>query len=527
MLSRRVLRVRVLQYLYSYYSLIKFRDKPEQLKPDFLRNLSTSLQEINKYYYKVLSLPIIFSDINAEKKEIAKSEKIKKSPSRFNFSDNVVIDFLRRNKKLIDNLNRFKINWNAKTPEIRNWYNFVLDNEITKNYSLLNKPKFKDDFDYLIKEGAKVYATDINHKNLDSIVSKNVQIIETDDIFDVHYDIFSPCALGGVISMDNLKKLNCKIIAGAANNQLEDDINVPNELLKKDILYLPDFLINAGGIISVYHEQINQIDLQKVMQMTETIYDKAIDVFKYADENKITTHSAAMKIAVERIERNKKLIDTLNRFKIDWNAKTPEIRNWYNFVMDNEITKDYSSLNNPKFKDDFDYLKKLINKILFKNEDINQFFEIDNIHWYDDRIIIRSMIKKTIESLNSSNFNTFAFANLSEDIKDDINFASSLFESIIDHTSEYDEYITKHSKNWKIDRISLMDKSILRMGIGEMVNFSNIPIKVTMNECIDIAKNYSTPKSGLFINGVLDVISLNLQKKGMINKSGKGLIDNK
>ena len=160
--------------------------------------------------------------------------------------------------------------------------------------------------DYLIKEGAKVYATDINNKNLDNIASKNVKVIETDDIFDVHYDIFSPCALGGVISMDNLKKLNCKIIAGAANNQLEDDINVPNELLKKDILYLPDFLINAGGIISVYHEQINQIDLQKVMQMTETIYDKAIDVFKYADENKITTHSAAMKIAVERIERNKK-----------------------------------------------------------------------------------------------------------------------------------------------------------------------------------------------------------------------------
>ena len=104
MLSRRVLRVRVLQYLYSYYSLIKFSDKPEQLKPDFIRNLSTSLQEINKYYFKVLSLPIILSDINAEKKEIAKLEKIKKSPSRFNFSENVVIDFLRRNKKLIDNL---------------------------------------------------------------------------------------------------------------------------------------------------------------------------------------------------------------------------------------------------------------------------------------------------------------------------------------------------------------------------------------------------------------------------------------
>ena len=78
MLSRRILRVRVLQYLYSYYSLIKFSDKPEQLKPDFIRNLSISLKEINKYYYKVLSLPIILSDINAEKKKFLNQKKLKK-----------------------------------------------------------------------------------------------------------------------------------------------------------------------------------------------------------------------------------------------------------------------------------------------------------------------------------------------------------------------------------------------------------------------------------------------------------------
>ena len=130
MLNRRVLRVRVLQYLYSYYSLIKFSDKPEQLKPDFIRNLCISLKEINKYYYKVLSLPIILSDINAEKKEIAKSEKIKKSLSRFNFSENVAIDFLRRNKKLIDNLNHFKIDWNAKTPRVLKKEDGIQDSQL-------------------------------------------------------------------------------------------------------------------------------------------------------------------------------------------------------------------------------------------------------------------------------------------------------------------------------------------------------------------------------------------------------------
>jgi hypothetical protein len=79
MLNRRVLRVRVLQFLYSYYSLIKFNDKPKDLKGDFLRNISNSLQEINKYYYKYLSIAILISDINTEKREISKSEKIKKS----------------------------------------------------------------------------------------------------------------------------------------------------------------------------------------------------------------------------------------------------------------------------------------------------------------------------------------------------------------------------------------------------------------------------------------------------------------
>jgi N utilization substance protein B len=320
MLNRRVLRVRVLQFLYSYYSLLKFNDEPKQLKGDFVRKISNSLQEINKYYYKYLSIAIFLSDVNNEKREIAKSEKIKKSESRFNLSGNKVIDFLRKNKQFIDNLIRYDISWSSKSEEIRNWYNLILGEEITKNYLLLS---------------------------------------------------------------------------------------------------------------------------------------------------------------------------------------------------------------NPDFNDDFEYVKKLVNKILFKNEDIILYFENQNIHWSDDRLIIRSMIKKTIESLNSPNFNTFAFANLSEDIKDDINFASSLFDSTVDNTSEYDEYIIKNSKNWKLDRISLMDKSILRMGIDEMIHFPNIPIKVTMNECIDIAKDYSTPKSGLFINGVLDVISLNLQKKGIIKKSGKGLIDNK
>ena len=116
---------------------------------------------------------------------------------------------------------------------------------------------------------------------------------------------------------------------------------------------------------------------------------------------------------------------------------------------------------------------------------------------------------------------------MSDDIEEDITFACSLFENATHNTQEYDAYIKKYAKNWDIERISLMDKSIIRMGIGEMVYFNNIPVKVTINECIDIAKDFSSPKSGNFVNGLLDVISLNLQKSKKINKTGKGLIDNK
>ena len=102
-----------------------------------------------------------------------------------------------------------------------------------------------------------------------------------------------------------------------------------------------------------------------------------------------------------------------------------------------------------------------------------------------------------------------------------------MLDCVIDNSDKYDKYISEFAKNWDLERISLMDRTILKMGIGEMIHFNNIPIKVSINECIDIAKYYSSPKSGKFINGLLDVISLNLLKDDKIIKTGKGLIDNK
>jgi len=227
------------------------------------------------------------------------------------------------------------------------------------------------------------------------------------------------------------------------------------------------------------------------------------------------------------LEKNTQIIDGFIKHKNGWNTKTEKIRNWYNVLLQEKFYKNYITIEKPKFEEDFDFLQNLILKFLFKNDDIQKSFEEENIFWNEDFLIIKSMIKKTLKTLNSSNFNTFTSASLSEDIKDDVKFACSLFDCVIDNSTEYDGHISNYAKNWHLERISLMDRTILRMGIGEMVNFSNIPVKVSINECIDIAKNYSSPKSGKFINGLLDVISLNLLKEKKIIKTGKGLIDNK
>ena len=298
----------------------------------------------------------------------------------------------------------------------------------------------------------------------------------------------------------------------------------------------------------VYKEDKKRLQLEISKQLNQSILDiersyydtiSLLIVIKNINEEKkeIAKNELIKKSAsrfnlsnntiINFLETNSLVIDGLIKYKNGWDTKTEKIRNWYNVLVQEEFYRNYIKIQEPSFDQDFDFLQNLILQFLFKNDDIQKSFEEENIFWNEDFLIVKSMLKKTLKTLNSSNFNTFATASLSENIKDDVKFACSLFDCVIDNSTEYDGHISKYAKNWDIERISLMDRTILRMGIGEMVNFSNIPVKVSINECIDIAKNYSSPKSGKFINGLLDVISLNLLKEKKIIKTGKGLIDNK
>ena len=160
--------------------------------------------------------------------------------------------------------------------------------------------------DYLTKEGALVQITDINQARVAEVSQKyGAQIFSGSDLYSAEVDIYAPCALGATINDETINKIKAKVIAGAANNQLANDIVHGQILREKGIAYAPDFLINAGGIINVYAEIVGY-DKAEAMRRTENIYNTTLEIFNHAEEKGITTQQAAMSIAESRIEARKK-----------------------------------------------------------------------------------------------------------------------------------------------------------------------------------------------------------------------------
>ncbi len=155
---------------------------------------------------------------------------------------------------------------------------------------------------HLTKAGAKVFITDINQQNLDKAVKEfGATVVGTHEIYDLDVDIYSPCALGATLNSDTLSTLRCSIIAGAANNQLADENLHGQMLLDKGIVYAPDFLINAGGVINCYRE-VHNLTETETSSYIEKIYSRTLEIFKKSKTEKIPAQEAAIRMAVERIE---------------------------------------------------------------------------------------------------------------------------------------------------------------------------------------------------------------------------------
>lgn len=158
---------------------------------------------------------------------------------------------------------------------------------------------------HLTDAGAKVMINDIHEDVLERISSTYNATIVRDNLFDLDMDIYAPCALGATVNDESISKLKAQIIAGAANNQLADELRHGNMLREKGIVYAPDFLINAGGLINVYSE-IAKYDRAEALRRTEEIYNTTLTILTEAETHDITTHQAALKVAQERVDNKRK-----------------------------------------------------------------------------------------------------------------------------------------------------------------------------------------------------------------------------
>ncbi len=156
--------------------------------------------------------------------------------------------------------------------------------------------------DYLSKEKAKIFVTDLSTEKVEKLSRQfGVTGVDQDDIYDLDVDIYAPCGLGATVNDDTISRLRCSIIAGAANNQLKDEVRHGYMLQDRSITYAPDFVINAGGLMNVYHEYLGNYNRKRVMEQAEKIYDTCLSILYYAEGEQVSSQEAAIRLSEKRI----------------------------------------------------------------------------------------------------------------------------------------------------------------------------------------------------------------------------------
>jgi N utilization substance protein B len=202
------------------------------------------------------------------------------------------------------------------------------------------------------------------------------------------------------------------------------------------------------------------------------------------------------------------------------------VKKLYYSILESDYYAKYMALNSDKYSDD----KQLVTDILtYEYENLEIMYNIleeQNIFWNDDIEFLISMVLRTIERFKENNPEGGNLLPLYKN-EEDREFSRILLRKTLIHNSEYRSLIEKYTQNWEIDRIAVMDILFMVMAISEMVEFPEIPLKVTLNEYIELSKFYSTNKSNEFINGILDNVIVELKEQKKIIKTGRGLIGDK
>jgi N utilization substance protein B len=218
-----------------------------------------------------------------------------------------------------------------------------------------------------------------------------------------------------------------------------------------------------------------------------------------------------------QLEGNKMLNDFMETQKKTWNDEPEFLKKMYQLVTESQIYKDYMASPEDSYEADRELWRKLYRTLIQHNDDLDALLEEQSLYWNDDKEVVDTFVLKTIKRFEEKNQSHQEL--LPEyDNEEDKDYARKLFRATIMNGDEYQHFMSESSRNWDFSRLAYMDIVIMQIAIAEMMTFPSIPITVTINEYVEIAKLYSTPRSAGYINGMLDAIARHLTKTGRLLK---------
>ncbi len=215
----------------------------------------------------------------------------------------------------------------------------------------------------------------------------------------------------------------------------------------------------------------------------------------------------------------------VEEYKISWVDNDDIIQKLFKAIEESNTYGKFMTSNEYDLETQKNFVLKLYREFIADNEILQDLFEERSIHWSDDHYFVCGYVVKYFKSFNQRFADNFRVPALFKDLEDDMDFVKTLYRKTLVNNDAFQEIIMDKAKNWEADRIAVVDFILMKMAVCELVNISSVPIKVTLNEYIELSKTYSTPKSKVFINGILDKIVPDLKEKGEIKKTGRGLMN--
>ena len=225
------------------------------------------------------------------------------------------------------------------------------------------------------------------------------------------------------------------------------------------------------------------------------------------------------------LQKNKDYLAALKKYKVAWDFEPELTKSLFIILKKSEEYKEYLKKTGDTLHTDKDIIKFIFKKVILKSSLAEQVFEDKFIYWPVDKDVLQALIAKTFKNFAYDDPQQNKLAEVTGNWEEDREFIIELFEQSIRYNNDYQELIAQKTQNWEPDRIAMMDTLLMKMALAEFINFASVPVKVTINEYLEISKEFSTPKSNSFINGILDKILSELKDQNKINKTGRGLIE--